>query len=161
MPTVQSSIFVEHNAEIAHRLMNLPGKCQNIHGHSLIISLQLDGELNKNGILAGLDFGSVKKLFREYIDTRFDHHLLLNKDDPWANQLRSVDQADPDPPSVHYTRLPGLQTTPGDPTTENIAVWICDWAVMQFTGDDITAVNVLIRETGTNGAQAQWSREGE
>ena len=142
-----SSIDVTHNAEIAHRLMNLPGKCQNIHGHSLNINLSLFGTLDVNGILDGQDFGSIKGAFRGHIDRNFDHHLLLNEKDPWAGQWSErIPFTDDHGP---YASLPGLVTFPGDPTTENLAKWICEWAASVW---DLRPISISIRETGTNGA---------
>ena len=138
-----SSIDVTHNAEIAHRLMNLPGKCQNIHGHSLNINLSLFGTLDVNGILDGQDFGSIKGAFRGHIDRNFDHHLLLNEEDEWAEHLRR-----PGDIGSGY-KLPGLVTFPGDPTTENLAKWICEWAASVW---DLRPISISIRETSTNGA---------
>jgi 6-pyruvoyltetrahydropterin/6-carboxytetrahydropterin synthase len=149
-PNPQSSIFIKHNAEVAHRLSQLPGKCQKIHGHSMQITLRLDGELDDEGILCGLDYGTLKKVFRNYIDSEYDHRLLLNANDPWAALLMRVDTDRPQ-------QLPGLKTTPGDPTTENVAKWICQWVVSEFAGYGPTAVHVTITETGTNGAMAKWS----
>lgn len=144
-----SGIYVRHNIEVAHRLMNLPGKCQQIHGHSMIVTMRFDGPLNENGILCDIDFGSMKRAFREYLDSRYDHHLLLNKDDPWARTIAFAEGEQ---------KLPGLMTTPGDPTTENIAKWICDWAVSAFEPDGVTAIHIDVQETGTNGALAKWSQ---
>lgn len=142
-----SSIDVTHNAEIAHRLMNLPGKCQNIHGHSLQITLTLFGKLDENGILEGLDFGSIKGAFRGFIDRNFDHHLLLNKDDPWAGQwcerVPNTDSVGP------YQELPGLTVCTADPTTENIAKWVAEWASLVW---EVRPISCSIRETNTNGA---------
>jgi 6-pyruvoyl-tetrahydropterin synthase len=144
LPT--SSIDVTHNAEIAHRLMNLPGKCQNIHGHSLQITLTLFGELNGNGILEGLDFGTIKGAFRSYIDRNYDHHLLLNEKDPWAQEIETVQAYEAATGSV---KLPGLVVFPNDPTTENLAKWIAEWASVVWL---VRPISVSIRETNTNGA---------
>jgi 6-pyruvoyltetrahydropterin/6-carboxytetrahydropterin synthase len=144
---VEASINVSHNAEIAHRLTTLPGKCEQIHGHSLQFELTIVGQLGPNGVLAGLDFGKVKSLFRAYLDTNYDHHLLLNKNDPWAterifwgteSQLRS---------------LPGLVKLPGDPTIENIARWTCqDMRDQLATVEAAYEFTVRVKETNTNGA---------
>jgi 6-pyruvoyl-tetrahydropterin synthase len=153
------SIFVNHNMEIAHRLSMLPGKCQKIHGHSMQITLRLDGELDEDGILCGMDFGDLKRAFRNFIDTEFDHRLILNESDPWARQLKQLPEDNGiSEASAHYQRLPGLKTTPGDPTTENLSKWICEWAVGQVEVFGITAVHVTIHETGTNGAMTKWSK---
>jgi 6-pyruvoyl-tetrahydropterin synthase len=145
LPT--SSIDVTHNAEIAHRLMNLPGKCQNIHGHSLQITLTLFGELNGNGILEGLDFGTIQGAFRSYIDRNYDHHLLLNENDPFAGKFFRISDDEVDNSNV--LTLPGLVVFPNDPTTENLAKWIAEWASVVWL---VRPISVSIRETNTNGA---------
>jgi 6-pyruvoyl-tetrahydropterin synthase len=105
-------IAVKHNIEVAHRLSQLPGKCENIHGHSMWVKLELRGYLNENYILEGVDFGSLKKDFRGFLDSRFDHHLLLNNEDPLIANFGTP---------FAEGRYPGLNTMVGDPTTENIA----------------------------------------
>ena len=117
--------------------MNLEGKCQAIHGHSMKVTIYLSGDLDENGILEGLDFGTIKKEFRQFIDDRFDHHLVLNVEDPAVELLEGI--------------VPGVTTVPGDPTTENLAMWIynsCESAYLW--GDYLEGVE--IQETGTNGA---------
>lgn len=134
-------IEVRHNIEVAHRLYQTPGKCENIHGHSMWVTLKLCGAVDKNGILEGLNFADVKRKFRGFLDEAFDHHLLLNEEDPWA---RSFDAA-----GQKVGQLPGLMITPGDPTTENLARWIGEWAGNEFRLD----VTVHVRETHVNAAE--------
>jgi 6-pyruvoyl-tetrahydropterin synthase len=150
---------VKHNIEVAHRLYEMPGKCENIHGHSMWVTLGLEGGINDHGVVyvdektkAGLNFGDVKKEFRGYLDDYFDHHVLLNEKDPWAGQLRVMpreitsDDSRMAPEDVHYQRMPGLQAMPGDPTTEHLALWIGEWAAANFQTD----VEVEVWETAVN-----------
>lgn len=147
-PMSASSIFVSHNAEIAHRLSQLEGKCQRIHGHSMHITMTLTGNLDEFGILGSLDFGTVKKAFRGYIDNNLDHHLHLNENDPWAQKLYPMNtQLKSKQPEL----LPGLVTWPADPTTENIAIWVAEWMWREFSAY-ATSITISIQETGTNGA---------
>jgi len=154
-------LMVRHNIEVAHRLYELEGKCENIHGHSMWVELKLFGHVNSKGVLEGLSFGEIKKQFRGFLDETFDHHLLLHEKDPWAAplyRLLAEDWVDPTDPKaaprtmyglVDYAskgRLPGLMTMPGDPTTENLAKWIADWAVDTFH----LPCDVLVHETGVN-----------
>lgn len=151
-------IRVRHNIEVAHRLYEMSGKCQAIHGHSMWAELTIHGLVNSNGVLDGLEFGSVKKAFRGFLDETFDHHLLLNEKDPWAGQLvtptqtKWVDDASKQKSSGYSIEnmgtLPGLMVMPGDPTTENIAKWIAEWAKGQYG----KAVDVLVHETAVNAA---------
>lgn len=164
-----SFIVVRHNIEVAHRLFELEGnKCQNIHGHSMWVEMKLHGHLNVHGILEGLDFGSVKKAFREYLDTTYDHHLLLNKNDPWADSLGALkvltENTHPNDKvqsllatSDLFESLPGLITTPGDPTTENLAKWIANWATRTFQLN----VDVHVQETHVNGAGHSEKHNGK
>jgi len=143
----RAGLFVRHNAEIAHRLLLLPGKCQQIHGHSLDVELSIAGHIDANGILAGLDFSNVKSVFRDYLDTMFDHQLHLNADDPWANILHAEDG---DVMLINTMGgLPGLRTWPGDPTTENFAKWMCEHMHEKFG----LPVKIAIIETQSNGAE--------
>ena len=131
------SINVNHTVQVAHRLMNLPGKCQAIHGHSMRIEIELIGDLNENGILEGVDFAELKKDFRGMLDAKFDHHLVLNQDDPAATVLWGV--------------VPGITEVPGDPTVENLARWIANTCVTSYHWGRLVSM-VSIEETDSNGA---------
>lgn len=132
-------IAVKHNIEVAHRLSLLPGKCQNIHGHSMQVELELSGgELDERGIYEGIDFGSFKKTFREHLDAEYDHRLLLNTSDPLVSGTAHA-------PGM---LLPGQRLCPGDPTTENIALWIAEWA--ENDAGPYNVVRVIVWETATN-----------
>lgn len=135
-----AAILVRHNMEVAHRLLLLPGKCQNIHGHSMGVELELYGELDDRGLLGGLDFGEVKRAFRAHLDAEYDHRLLLNEADPLVS-----------------ANLPGASGCPADPTIENIADWIAQWAGEQF--EELEGGLVTVAETRTNGARATWSAQ--
>lgn len=144
-----TSLHVRHNIEVAHRLSLLEGKCENIHGHSMWVELTIGGlELDKNGIAGGVEFGLLKKIFREHLDTQYDHHLLLNYSDPWADEKYE---------------LPGLVATSGDPSTENIAMWIAhsmDRIIMQnfpqlsseMHAIPLYGIEVKVSETSVNAA---------
>jgi 6-pyruvoyl-tetrahydropterin synthase len=133
----ETSINVRHNIEVAHRLIETRGKCEAIHGHSMWVTLTLWGDIDKTGKLNGLEFGLVKAIFRDYLDKNFDHHLLLNLMD---TQLSGLE-------------LPGAHILDCDPTTENIAATIGQWAESNFAS---TRVRCEVQETPVNGAA--WER---
>jgi 6-pyruvoyltetrahydropterin/6-carboxytetrahydropterin synthase len=135
------SIQIRHNIEVAHRLSLLPGKCQQIHGHSMWVELEMYGDVNEKGILEGIDFGSAKKVFRQYLDTEYDHHLLLNDSDPVATLLENAGQV--------------VARCLADPTTENIARWIGERAMFAFGNQGIQTVLCVVHETSVNAAT--WS----
>jgi 6-pyruvoyltetrahydropterin/6-carboxytetrahydropterin synthase len=141
--------------EVAHRLYETPGKCENIHGHSMYVSLEIEGDIDSKGMVLGLDFGDVKKLFRTFLDNGYDHRLLLNQNDPWAGMF-SMGQAGKglDQPDMH---LPGLAIMNNDPTTENIAAEIGWWARSNWGDADM--IEVSVKETRVNAAHWNWSAE--
>ncbi|HEV2175271.1 MAG TPA: 6-carboxytetrahydropterin synthase [Nitrospira sp.] len=148
------SIAVNHNFEAAHRLFLSPGKCQQIHGHSFRAELTLGGPVNAAGFLAGIDFGALKQSFRRFLDTEFDHRILLNENDPWAGDLFPLGDLE-----RTGMRLPGLRRLDCDPTTENLARLIGGWALNRLHAPGITAILVTVDETAVNSANWTWFKE--
>jgi 6-pyruvoyltetrahydropterin/6-carboxytetrahydropterin synthase len=154
-------LIVKHNVEVAHRLFETGGKCENIHGHSMWVRLSLRGWINAIGLLETadgieLEFGAVKKEFRGHLDTTYDHRLLLSKNDPFAGAIhKSIVDDDGDSKYGLYvsTHLPGLNTMPDNPTTENIALWISQWALSEFK----TPGSVSVDETSVNTVTMEFS----
>ncbi|MGR9085973.1 MAG: 6-pyruvoyl trahydropterin synthase family protein [Gammaproteobacteria bacterium] len=69
-----------------HRLMKHPGKCRNLHGHSVKASISIEQkELNDQGMVC--DFADIRDCVEAYIDRHLDHNLLLHKDDPLIPML--------------------------------------------------------------------------
>lgn len=146
------SIAIRHSVEMAHRLYHTPGRCQQIHGHNWRVELTLFGPVNRDGLLAGLNFSIIKPEFRKYLDDTFDHRILLNERDPWAGFLRTELNAEGDA----GTPLPGLQTLSVDPTTENFARIIGETVIERFHLPAVSEMRVRVDETDTN--TAEWRR---
>jgi 6-pyruvoyltetrahydropterin/6-carboxytetrahydropterin synthase len=102
------TIKVVHELQMAHRLPNLPGKCQRIHGHTWKVVLTIGGKVDDHGIL--LDYTEVKAKWRTWLDDEFDHRLVLWKDDP----LMCEDEDE-------EIRYPGVKLLDCDPTVENLS----------------------------------------
>jgi 6-pyruvoyltetrahydropterin/6-carboxytetrahydropterin synthase len=71
-----------------HRLINHPGKCRHLHGHSVKASISVvRDQLNEQGMVC--DFADIRMCAERYIDQFLDHNLLLHKDDPLIPHLTS------------------------------------------------------------------------
>src|SRR5574343_125353 len=71
-----------------HRLMNHPGKCRNLHGHSVKASIAIKSEqLNEQGMVC--DFADVRDAVESFVDQHLDHNFLLHKDDPIIPALQA------------------------------------------------------------------------
>jgi 6-pyruvoyl-tetrahydropterin synthase len=163
--TLRHTVILNHNMEIAHRLYLQPGKCQRIHGHSMKVTLTLTGIVNDEGTIAGADFADIKRAFRNHLDHNYDHHLLLNRDDPFARRFwleTHPFSSDEDPVEARREALltdaqylPGLQRMNGDPTTENLAKWIFEEMAAEFMGTGLTVESVHIQETPHNAVECR------
>ena len=69
-----------------HRLMNHPGRCRHIHGHSVKAAITVAAPtLNDQGMVC--DFADISAVASRYIDAALDHNLLLHRDDPLVPAL--------------------------------------------------------------------------
>ena len=57
----------------AHHLINYPGKCANLHGHTWKVRVELAGTPNHLGMV--LDFGEIKQLMLVVVG-KYDHQDL-------------------------------------------------------------------------------------
>jgi 6-pyruvoyltetrahydropterin/6-carboxytetrahydropterin synthase len=111
-----------------HRLPGHAGKCRHLHGHNgrAVVTLAAD-RLDDQGMV--VDFGDIKRLLGAWIDQHLDHRMLLHRDDPFVEVLRS--QGEP----VFIMDCP--------PTAENIARLLYEKA----RGAGLPVLEVLFWET--------------
>jgi 6-pyruvoyltetrahydropterin/6-carboxytetrahydropterin synthase len=97
---MNSRIYKLVHFDASHRLMHYRGKCAHIHGHRWKVEVWIKGEVDSvTGIL--VDYNTVKSIIE-----RFDHQIILNREDPL---VACIEQFQP------------VITTPGDPTSELLA----------------------------------------
>ena len=133
------------NFDMAHVLLNYPGKCKNIHGHTYKLEVTVkgipDNENNskKKGML--IDFSDFKKLIHDSIITVWDHALMIHSDsDPvLLNALKN-----------NYDKI---IMVPFQPTTENM---ICELASMieKILPFDLQLFSLRLYETEKS--YAEW-----
>lgn len=111
----------------AHRLLHDDSKCHNIHGHNYEVEVEIRGEVQKSGFIIPFD------IVKDLID-RFDHCLILHKDDPVVELLWSWDREELCVQLVHV-----------DPTTENLAEIIANSIYEHLEGH--CAITLTLRET--------------
>jgi 6-pyruvoyltetrahydropterin/6-carboxytetrahydropterin synthase len=59
--------------EAAHIIPGHP-KCGKCHGHSWVLKISVDGEINENGMV--IDFHDLKSLISAYVIDKMDHKYL-------------------------------------------------------------------------------------
>ena len=115
-----STIKVRHTIQMGHRLWSIPGRCQQLHGHTWNIILGITGEVTSpDGMF--LNYHDIKRVWRTYLDTEFDHHFAFDGKDPlvWRKSRSELEMLYPG--SVIVTFIP---------TVENLAA---HWAAYAAT----------------------------
>lgn len=89
-----------------HRLLNYNGKCQYLHGHNGIVEIEIESNsLDELGMV--VDFGELRKVAKEWIDSNLDHRMILCRQDPVIEFLSQMGEP--------------LYLMDENPTAENIA----------------------------------------
>lgn len=139
---------VEMSTSTAHRLVNYPGICHNLHGHNLTWEIYLEQEVEMDGEEnIGVDFKDVSDTIDE-----LDHAALLNYEDPLV----------PDGLSGRYATIPAVGDVvlfEGDPTVELLTVYMAKELVNRF--QPVTYAEVTCYETDKYGMTAEYPREDD
>lgn len=64
----------EFTFDAAHHLHAYEGKCKNLHGHTYRVVFGISGYVNEIGL--ALDFGDIKRIWKERIEPYLDHRYL-------------------------------------------------------------------------------------
>lgn len=129
--------------DAGHRLSDYEGKCKRLHGHTYHLEITVEGELDERGMV--MDFGDLKTIFKEKIDSKFDHRFMLKKGDKYNEDLaKSLPQGDESICWVEY-----------NPTAENISKDIMEILKKNIEDQKIPAkvVKVRLYETPTSFAE--------
>jgi len=121
--------------DAAHRVVDHENKCKYLHGHRYVLEITANSsELNKIGMVA--DFALLKTVMKEWIDTHFDHNVILNVSDKSLGEYIEKYTGQ----SVYYLN--------SNPTAENIALHLLEDVIpLLFTKSLFHIVRVKLYET--------------
>jgi 6-pyruvoyltetrahydropterin/6-carboxytetrahydropterin synthase len=72
-----------------HRLMEYDGVCRHPHGHNAVVEIDVRADtLDRRNMVT--DFNDIKRIVKGWIDRELDHKMILRKDDPLAEVLRTM-----------------------------------------------------------------------
>jgi 6-pyruvoyltetrahydropterin/6-carboxytetrahydropterin synthase len=123
-------IYKEVQIDTSHRLLHYQGKCANLHGHRWKVEVWMEGEPDPATQIL-IDYSVIKQAIDKY-----DHQIILNQDDPMVSAIRAFNP---------------VITTPGDPTSELMAVIIRDdlLAICRERGIRATVTKIRVWESPT------------
>ena len=127
-------IYKEVQIDASHRLLHYQGKCANLHGHRWKIEVWVEGEPDsRTNIL--IDYNTIKEIVGKY-----DHQTILNAEDPMVPFIE---------------KFQPVITTPGDPTSELLALLIRKelYAYCKIHGIDVTIPRIRVWESPNSYAE--------
>ena len=127
---MQIRLYKEVSFDASHRLLHYKGKCHNLHGHRWKVEIRIAGRVDSQTNIL-VDYNEIKKVVN-----RFDHQIILNESDPMVPRIQEFHP---------------VITTPGDPTSELLAVVIRDAIEVEFSsrGQDIRVESIRVWESPT------------
>ena len=69
-----TSVTRRFTFEASHQLRWHPGKCANLHGHSYVLDVTVEEDLNSDGIV--IDFADLKAAVTKHVLDDYDHSHL-------------------------------------------------------------------------------------
>lgn len=129
--------------DAAHRVMLHEGKCKHIHGHRYTIEATFEGTgLDQLGRV--VDFGLIKEVLGEWVNSHWDHTLVLWKKDHKLGE----DIAAHTKQTVYYM--------PTNPTAENMALYLIETICPKlFVRHGVMCTHLTIHETPNCSAGAR------
>jgi len=126
-----------HDISCGHRVYGHEGKCRNLHGHNYRVHFTLVAE-KLDSVGRVLDFSVIKSKLCDWLETHWDHKMLLWEKDPIVTELDE---------SLHVD-CRSIVVLPFNPTAENLAKYLVEViAPNQLRDTGTRLVKVVVEET--------------
>ncbi len=127
-----TTIAKDFRWEMGHRLPFHNGLCKNIHGHSYKLRVELEGELDNNGMV--IDFYDISTIVQPIID-KLDHAFICDEQDSVMIEF-------------FLTNPMKTEVVPFVTTAENICNWLLEQIKEQLLQNPrIHRIAVRLHET--------------
>lgn len=75
---MRTAIAKEFRWEMSHRLPFHEGLCKNLHGHTYMMRVEIEGDPDRNGIV--MDYYDIEKIVGPFV-AKLDHSFVCSEDD--------------------------------------------------------------------------------
>lgn len=123
-----------HDISCGHRVHGHESKCAHLHGHNYRIHFKVKAHsLDEIGRV--MDFSVIKTKLCDWLETYWDHKMLIWVDDPMLDDLLDIDPI-------------GVVPVEFNPTAENMAMYLLhNVAPAALSGTNCQLIEVRIEET--------------
>ncbi|HOJ37337.1 MAG TPA: 6-carboxytetrahydropterin synthase [Ignavibacteriales bacterium] len=125
--------------EMGHRLSFHKDKCANIHGHSYVLEVEMEGDILQDGMV--LDYYLFNVIIKPLIN-ELDHSCALHKDDTEF---------------IEFFKKMNMKLFIMDnyPTAENLAIYILNYIKNKDLPKNIKKIKVKVKETENTYAEEE------
>ena len=134
-------IAKEFRWEMGHRLPDHFGQCPNIHRHSYKMMVELEGEIDSNGMI--IDYYILKEIIKPIVE-KLDHSFMVNKNDGVV--LEFLEKLNSKKVIVDF-----------DSTVENITRYLIDEIKKADLPSNVKGIKVRVCESPDDYAEEQVS----
>lgn len=140
--TIRASRY--HDFSAGHRVVGHENKCASLHGHNYRVTFVCEAPAGLDKLGRVIDFGLMKSLLCEWLETHWDHKFLIKDDDPMFVTTS---------PLITHS----LVRLPFNPTAENMARYLGEVVAPHLLGSiPIVCTEVTVEETRK--CSATWSK---
>ncbi|MEE2789093.1 MAG: 6-carboxytetrahydropterin synthase [Myxococcota bacterium] len=127
----------------AHRRWRHAGHCAHVHGYDRTFTVWFAAHTRtENGFV--MDFGQLKPV-KAWLETHFDHTLLLDRDDPLLADFQALE-------IQGACRIVTFDDVGMEGTAEFVYQWVNTW-VQEVTEQRVWVTSVEVRENEKNSAR--------
>ena len=124
----------------AHRRWQHEGHCAHIHGYDRTVTIEFGAKhRDKNGFV--MDFGALRPI-RSWLESKFDHTLLLDADDPLLPEFRGLE-------AKGACKLVTFEDVGMEGSAQYICGFVTDW-LDEYTKGRVFVVSVDVAENPKN-----------
>lgn len=123
-----------HDISVGHTVTGHESKCQHLHGHNYRVWFRIKPKAGLDQLGRVLDFGVIKSILCEWLETYWDHKFLVNELDPRAKGLKEMDPN-------------GVVLLGWNPTAENMAEFLLKELGPQILPEHVELDWVKVEET--------------
>lgn len=128
-----------HDISCGHRVVGHENKCKYLHGHNYRVHFKCAlapwGNLDSVGRV--IDFGVIKSKLCMWLEDKWDHKMLLWREDPLLEEIKALS-----------TVADSIVVVPFNPTAENMAEYLVETiGPVVLRHEDVILIEVLIEET--------------
>lgn len=127
------SVIRYHDISCGHRVYGHESKCAHLHGHNYRIHFECTAK-GLDALGRVIDFSCIKAMLCEWLETNWDHRMLIWDEDPCLPFLKKHDSA--------------VVSVSFNPTAENIAWYLVEVVgPEQLDGTGVTLRSCTVQET--------------